>query len=70
MKNLLARVLPTPKHAITLLITTILVIGEWRYGVIGGFDKLLWTIGACVLFEELLSRFVFGKRPPSLQSGW
>lgn len=70
MKDLLGRIFPSPKHAITLLITTILVIGEWRYGIVGGFDKLLWTVGACIVFEEILSRFVLGKRPPSLQSAY
>lgn len=69
-EGLIARIVPTPKHAITLLITAILVIGEATYGVVGGYDKLLVTVGSCVLFEELLSRFVLGKRPFSLQSAY
>ncbi|QDV04643.1 electron transport complex protein RnfD [Planctomycetes bacterium Poly30] len=70
MKSFLARVLPTPKHAITALITTILVVGEWRFGIVGGFEKILLTLGACVLFEEVLSRFVLGRRPVSLQGAY
>lgn len=70
MSRLLARLFPTPKHMITALITAILVIGEWSYGVVGGYDKLVVTIGLCVVFEELLSRFILGKRPVSLQSAY
>ena len=34
---------PTPKNLVTLLITLILVVGEWTYGVVGGYEKLALT---------------------------
>ena len=37
---------PTPKNLITILITLILVIGEWRYGVVGGYPKFALVLGA------------------------
>lgn len=70
MTSLLTRLLPTPKHAITALITTILVVGELSYGVVGGFGKLALILGSCVVLEEVLSRFLLGKRPASLQSAY
>ena len=61
--------MPSPKSLITMLITLILVIGEWRYGITGGYDKLALTLGVCVAVEALLSLFLLGKRP-RLQSAY
>jgi hypothetical protein len=60
---------PTPKNLITLLITLILVVGEWRYGIVGGYEKLALTLGTCVLTELVLSWFLLG-RMPFLQSAY
>ncbi len=60
---------PTPKNLITVLITLILVVGEWRYGVVGGYQKLVITLGACVLTELALSLYLLG-RMPMLQSAY
>lgn len=60
---------PTPKNLITLLITLILVIGEWRYGILGGYSKLVLVLGTCVATELFLSLFLLGKRP-LLQSAY
>lgn len=67
----LARFLPspTPKNLITFLITLILVVGEWRYGIIGGYSKLVLTVGTCVLTEVVLARLLVGRIPP-LQSAY
>ncbi|MCA9001729.1 MAG: hypothetical protein KDB61_07395 [Planctomycetes bacterium] len=60
---------PSPKTLITLLITLILVIGEWQYGVMGGYEKLAITLGTCVATEALLSWFLLGRRP-GIQSAY
>lgn len=61
--------IPTAKTLITILITLILVVGEWRYGIMGGYEKLAITLGTCVVVEALLSFFMLGKRP-RLQSAY
>lgn len=59
----------SPKTLITLLITLIITVGEWRYGAMGGFDKLAVTLGTCVAVEAVLSLFLLG-RFPSVQSAY
>ena len=53
-----------PKNLVTGLITAILVVGEWQYGVVGGYEKLALTLGSCVVFEVALSLFLLGRFPP------
>lgn len=60
---------PTPKNLITLLITLILVVGEWTYGAIGGYEKLAITLGTCLVVEAALSYWLIGRRP-MLQSAY
>jgi enediyne biosynthesis protein E5 len=50
-----------PKHLVTFLITLILVLGEWRYSILGGYERLAAALGACLVTEALLSRVVRGK---------
>lgn len=50
-----------PKNLITFLITLILVLGEWRYSILGGYDRLAAALGACLVTEALLSKVVRGK---------
>ena len=50
----LARFL-TPKWLITLLITTILVIGELRFSILGSLDRLVVSLSVCMATEALLS---------------
>ena len=59
----------SPKNLITLLITLILVVGEWTYGAIGGWEKLALTLGTCVAVEVALSYFLLG-RFPMIQSAY
>jgi hypothetical protein len=61
--------LTAPKSLITMLITLILVVGEWRFGAMGGYRKLVLTVGTCVLTELTLGLFIRGVRPP-LQSAY
>lgn len=67
-ENAILRAL-TPKTLITILITLIIVVAEWRYGAMGGFGKLGVTLGTCVAVETVLSLFVLGRRP-SVQSAY
>jgi len=58
-----------PKHLIIFLITVILVVGEWRYSILGGYERLAATLGACLLTEAVLSKFLRG-RMASLSSAY
>lgn len=61
--------LSTPKSLITFLITLLLVVGEWRYGAMGGFEKIAITLGTCLLTELVLGKLIRGVWPP-LQSAY
>lgn len=49
-----------PKYLVTFLITLILVLGEWQYSILGGYERLALALGSCVLTELALSRLVRG----------
>lgn len=51
------------------LITFILVVGEWRYGILGGYDRLAAALGSALLAELALSWIVHGS-PRSLLSAY
>jgi Na+-translocating ferredoxin:NAD+ oxidoreductase RnfD subunit len=44
-----------PKYLIVFLITLVLVVGEARYRILGGYDRLATTLGICVATEVALS---------------
>ncbi|MFB6240345.1 MAG: hypothetical protein ABEJ46_02065, partial [Gemmatimonadota bacterium] len=48
----------TPKRLIVGLITLILVAGELRYGILGGYDRLAVSLGGCLAAEYGFSRLV------------
>lgn len=50
-----------PKRLIIGLITLILVLGELRYGVLGGYERLVASLGACMAAEFLFARLVTGR---------
>lgn len=50
-----------PKNLIILLITLILVLGEWRYAILGGYERLAAALGAALVAEAVLSRVVRGR---------
>lgn len=58
-----------PKHFQTFLITLLLVVGEARYSVLGGYDRLAAALGACLVTEAVLSSTLRGKWP-SLMSAY
>lgn len=58
-----------PRYLISFLITLILVVGEARYGILGGYDRLAIALGVCVVTEIALAR-VAGGRGAMLQSAY
>ena len=50
-----------PRYLIVFLITLVLVLGEARYGILGGYDRLATTLGVCVITEIVLSWWLRGK---------
>jgi Na+-translocating ferredoxin:NAD+ oxidoreductase RnfD subunit len=50
-----------PRYPVSFLITLILVLGEARYGILGGYDRLVTALGVCTVTELVLSRWVSGR---------
>ena len=55
------RVWADPKYLIVFLITLVLVAGEARYSILGGYDRLATTLGVCMATEVLLSWWLRGR---------
>lgn len=58
-----------PRYLIVILITLVLVIGQWRFAILGDYTRLAITLGACVATELVFSWFVRGK-VANLQSAY
>ena len=50
-----------PKYLIVFLITLVLVVGEARYNILGGYDRLATTLGVCLVTEVVLSWWLRGR---------
>jgi len=50
-----------PRYLIAFLITLVLATAQLRYHMLGSYDRLVVTLGVCVLTETLLSLFDRGK---------
>lgn len=50
-----------PRYLIAFLITLVLVVGQLRYHLLGGYDRLILALGVCTATEALLSWFDRGK---------
>ena len=50
-----------PRYLIAFLITLVLVAAQLRYHMVGGYDRLVVALGACMVSEALLSWFDRGK---------
>ena len=50
-----------PRYPVSFLITLILVLGEARYGILGGYDRLVTSLGVCTATELVLSRWLRGS---------
>ena len=49
------------QYAPPLLITLILLSGQFTFGILEGYKPILLSIGCCLLTEFILSRLVYGK---------
>jgi hypothetical protein len=65
----LVALLAEPKYLIVFLITLVLVLGEWRFAILGGYWRLATTLGVCMATELVFSWFVRGK-VANLQSAY
>jgi enediyne biosynthesis protein E5 len=59
-----------PRYPVSFLITLILVLGEARYGILGGYDRLATALGVCVVTELALSRWLGGGRFANVASAY
>lgn len=59
----------TPPWMISILITLILALGEWRYQIIGGWERLALALGLAMVLEAILG-FVVRGRLPNVQSAY
>jgi enediyne biosynthesis protein E5 len=58
-----------PRYLVSFLITLVLVLGQARYGILGGYDRLALALGTCVVTELALSWLMRG-RVAALQSAY
>ena len=58
-----------PRYLIAGLITLVLVVAQFRYHVVGGYERLVLTLLICTMTETLLSWFERG-RVVNLQSAY
>ena len=58
-----------PRYLIAFLITLVLVAAQFRYHMVGGYQRLATALAACLIAEALLSTFVRG-RVVNLQSAY
>lgn len=59
----------SPKWMIAILVTLVLVVGEWQYQILGGYERLALTLSVCVATEYVLSIFIRGRHA-ALQSAY
>jgi Na+-translocating ferredoxin:NAD+ oxidoreductase RnfD subunit len=59
-----------PRYPVSFLITLILVLGEARYGILGGYARLATALGVCVATELALSRWLSGGRFANVASAY
>jgi Na+-translocating ferredoxin:NAD+ oxidoreductase RnfD subunit len=58
-----------PKYLIVFLITLVLVVGEARYSILGGYARLATTLGVCIVTEIALAKFL-RSRSANLSSAY
>lgn len=57
------------RYLISFLITLVLVVGELRYAILGGYDRLITALGVSMATEAVLSQLTRG-RVVNLQSAY
>jgi hypothetical protein len=55
-------------YVFSSLITLILVVGQWKFGIVGGWDRLGLALGTALAVELLLGRLVRGRWPNLLSA--
>ena len=50
-----------PRYLIAGLITLVLLVAQFRYHMVGGYNRLALALGVCMATEALLSWFDRGK---------
>jgi Na+-translocating ferredoxin:NAD+ oxidoreductase RnfD subunit len=50
-----------PRYLIAFLITLVLLVAQFRYHMVGGYQRLVVALATCMAVEALLSWFVRGK---------
>ena len=50
-----------PRYLIVILITLVLVVAQWRFAILGDYQRLVVTLGVCMATELVFSWFVRGK---------
>jgi len=58
-----------PRYLIAFLVTVVLVVGQWRYAILGGYQRLAVALITCTVTEVALSRLLRG-RVANLQSAY
>jgi Na+-transporting NADH:ubiquinone oxidoreductase subunit NqrB len=61
--------LTEPRYLIVGLVTLVLVLGQWRFAILGDYTRLATTLGVCVMTELVFSWFVRGQ-VANLQSAY
>lgn len=61
--------LTEPRYLIVGLVTLVLVMGQWRFAILGDYWRLATTLGVCVITELVFSWFMRGK-VANLQSAY
>src|SRR5256885_2677094 len=59
-----------PRYPVSFLITLILVLGEARYGILGGYARLATALSVCMATELALSRWLLGGRFANVASAY
>jgi Na+-transporting NADH:ubiquinone oxidoreductase subunit NqrB len=62
LKRFLTFKSPPPYYSATL-ITVLLVLGEWRYDILGGYDRMVAALATAVVAEAALSLWLRGTWP-------
>jgi len=65
-KSLASRI--SARHLFSTLITFLLVIGQWKFKILEGYDTLALALGTCMLVEVFLSRLLRKTWPTSVLS--
>jgi enediyne biosynthesis protein E5 len=55
-------------YVFSSLITLILVVGQFKFGIVGGWERLLAALGTALAAEMLLGRLLRGKWPNVLSA--